>query len=286
MDTSDDMARQLNAALDELHAVIDQYEDDPRLLRVYARVALAMYAGRPDGDAVSDWAVGAFQKALARIDPADSKQWAQTQIDCGDAWRAFSIYPCDRDAANAAAVAAYEAAAAAVTPEAEIDVWGQAELKLALGRWLATEWSRREEAGPRIAARLEQAMAVVAEQRPYHSMLWHAPRLIREILVETTDVQRWREAYDRELAVVGKYLDTSAALGRWAEVMDSKACDLRAAAERRKDLWLLTESDKVLEEALAKIDGFTEAVRAALWETSHYLRQNQQRNRELRARMR
>lgn len=49
---------------------------------------------------------------------------------------------------------------------------------------------------------------------------------------------------------------------------------LQQAAERRKDLWLLTESDKVLEEALATIDEAMELVRAAVWESSHFLRQN------------
>ncbi|HEY6562719.1 MAG TPA: hypothetical protein VI072_35890 [Polyangiaceae bacterium] len=278
MEMSQDQMRQLHAALDELHAIIDEYQDDSRLLRVYARLANALYEVRADGDDVVGWAVDAFQKVVARISPTERKAWAQTHLDLGDAWRGFSIYPCDRAAATARAVAAYEAAAAGVTPETDAEVWAHAQVKLAAAHWIATDYFKRAEAAPHILARLQH----LSQSAPEHR---EALQLIREILVDTADVPHWREAYDRELAVVGRYKDDPIHLRDWATVMQSKAADLSSAAERQQDLWLLTESDKVIAEALATIEAAPEGSRAAAWEEAHYLQRSQQLNDERRKSM-
>jgi len=296
MELSYDQSLALNAALDELHRVIGEDEEDPRLLRVYARLAVVLNGWRNDGDDVLGSAIAAFQKVLARIDHADAKEWAKTQIDFGDAWRQYSIYPFDRDGAKAGAIAAYGAAAAAVTPETDVDVWARAELKLAVATWLATGWLSDDDASPQIVARLEHVIQAVVERRPYdHATPREALKQIREMLTSISigkmlfsnaDVGRCREAFDRELAWVGKYKDSIASLRDWADLMNSKAVYLTDAAERRNDLWLLTESDKVIAEALTMVDGATEQVRAALWESWHFLRRNQQRNTGLRSRIR
>lgn len=296
MELSHDQWLALNAALDELHRAVGDDETDPRLLRVYARLAVGLGGARSDGDDVLGWAIDAFQRALSRIDRADAKEWAKTQIDFGDAWSQYSIYPFNRDAAKASAIAAYEAAAAAVTPETDVDLWTRAELKVTLAIWLASGWWTDDDVLPELVTRLERVIQALGEQRPYdHGLTREALKQIREMLTGISiakmlfgdaDVARCREAFDRELAWVGKYKDSIPALTDWADLMQAKAGYLTDAAERRRDLWLLTESDKVIADALMMIEGATEHVRAALWLSGHYLRQNQQRNKDLRSRIR
>jgi hypothetical protein len=241
----------LNRAWDALHEIAPQLASKPEALCAYARMGLAIYCYRADGDDVLAHAIDAFNQAIALMDPnADPIAWGLAQLDLGRAWRGAAIYPGWAEPPQEAAGKAFAAALEALTPQGRADDRAYALLGYAHSRWLVSD-ARAAEHRAELLQRLREAREMLGHHE--HDLRIALSTCVREILTATGSLYQMLNAFAEEMAELERF-DAGNRLPARAELLNTKAWYLIEAASQRRDLRLSEQANETLRQAAALVE--------------------------------